>query len=455
LPDGSLPSPAPSASRTLSAASLTWIAGWTLPAAFVLLFVNIEFQPQYTRGDATVALSDLALLGVVAVAASRLRGNVRRLEGSRWLWVTAGAFLVFIVAASFYPLAFDSQYHWKTHLITAAKYWEYALLAPAVAVLAHDHGTLRRLWATVSLVSLAAAAVALVQFAGVDVFHAWPVGGRQPSFAGIAELGALGGAALAVGFVGLLWPGSLPGRLTACALVGGALDVALSGAVAAELGLLAAAVAVVVVAGRRLGTDWGRAGAVAAVAMLCAVGVLALRGGDFAQYARYLGLAHADRATTHDVQTYAHRQLIYYIGLRVWLDHPLLGAGWQSIREEQVYTPFLADAHRRFPNEPEQAFPSPTRPYGIDNAYIQALAELGLVGLALFLALLGTGLVLGAKRALRAPPERAQPALVGLLWLCVAMGTWAGQGLVAGSSFAALSWFALGLIAAAGSTTGA
>jgi hypothetical protein len=39
-----------------------------------------------------------------------------------------------------------------------------------------------------------------------------------------------------------------------------------------------------------------------------------------------------------------------------------------------------------------------------------------------------------------------------VLWLLTAMGTWAGQGLVAGASFAALSWFALGLVAAGGRT---
>jgi hypothetical protein len=60
---------------------------------------------------------------------------------------------------------------------------------------------------------------------------------------------------------------------------------------------------------------------------------------------------------------------------------------------------------------------------------------------------LGAGLVYGVRRALRAPPEAAMRALVGVLWLLVAMGTWAGQGLVAGASFAALSWFALGLVA--------
>jgi O-antigen ligase len=145
---------------------------------------------------------------------------------------------------------------------------------------------------------------------------------------------------------------------------------------------------------------------------------------------------------------------MYYIGLRVWLDKPLLGAGWQSIREHQVFEPFLDAAHRRYPDQPEQAFPNanaPGRQYGIDNAYIQALAELGVVGAGLFAALLAAGLVLGAKRALRAPPGASTCALVGLLWLLVAMGTWAGQGLVAGTPFTALSWFALGLVASGGS----
>jgi O-antigen ligase len=234
-------------------------------------------------------------------------------------------------------------------------------------------------------------------------------------------------------------------------LVGGAIDVMISSGVAAQIGVVAAAVAAVAITTVRLGLSVRRIGAVAAVTIVCGLGVLALRGSDFAQYVRFLGLATADRQTTQDVQTYAHRQLIYYIGLKVWLAHPVLGAGWQSFREAQVYTPVLDDAHRRFPDEPEQAFPAPDRQYGIDNAYIQVAAELGLVGLMLFLGLLGTGLVMGASRALRAPPFRAQQALVGLLWLLVVMGTWAGQGLGAGSAFAALSWFALGLVAAAGS----
>ena len=455
MPDGSLPSPAPTASRALSAASFSWIAGWTLSATFVLLFVAIQYQPHVTRGSASVRLVDLALLGAVLVAALELRHGSRRLDGSRWLWVAACAFLAFVAAASLYPLAFDDRYDWTTHLVTAARYAVYALIAPAVAVLARDVRALQRLWATVVVWAVVAGAVALAQFVGVDIFDAWPAGIRQPSFTGIPELGALGGAAIAIGFLGVLWPGSVPRAVWVAGLVGGTLDVVISGGVAGQIGLVGAAVAAIALAGRRLGNTPRSIAAVVLVTVLCGVGVAALRGADLTQYARHLGLTTQNQEASGDVETYAHRELIYYIGLRVWLDRPLLGAGWQSIHEQHVYAPFLDDAHRRYPDEPQQAFPSRERDYGIDNAYIQTLAELGLVGLGLFLTLLAIGLVQGTTRALRAPPLRAQQALVGVLWLLVVMGTWAGQGLGAGSAFAGLSWFALGLIAAAGTPSGA
>jgi O-antigen ligase len=443
-----------SASRALSAQSLSRVAGWTLPVAFCLLFLSVEFQPKVTVGEVTVALSDVAVLAVAVSAALALPEHAHRLRGSRWLWLAAIAFLAFVTIACLYPLATDSEYDWKTHLVTAAKYAEYAVLAPAVVLLVRDTRALTRLLGTVAVWSVAAGLVAVVQFAGVDILHAWPAGIRQPSFAGIPDLGALGGAALGVGFLGLLLPQAVSSRITIAALVGGTLSLVLSNGVAPELGLIAAALAVALVARRRLETSWRTIGAIGAVTVVCGIGVHALRSGDLAQYARYVGLAEAEQSTNDEVQTYAQRQLMAYIGLRVWLDKPLLGAGWQSIRERQVYAPFLADAHRRFPDQPEQAFPNADiqyRQYGIDNAYIQALAELGAVGFGLFVALLGVGLVLGLKRALRAPPEPAARALLGLLWLLVVAGVWVGQGLVAGTGFTALSWLALGFVASGGS----
>ena len=135
-----------------------------------------------------------------------------------------------------------------------------------------------------------------------------------------------------------------------------------------------------------------------------------------------------------------------YIGLRILEAHPLFGAGWQSVREQHVYSPFLAAAHRRFPNQPGEAFPSPTNRWGIDNAYVESLAELGdrRHG-ACSSCFLGDGARARRPRARCARrPARPQLALVGLLWLLVTIGIWAGQGFVAGTGFAALPFFGLG-----------
>src|SRR5262249_15127015 len=163
-----------------------------------------------------------------------------RLEGSRWVWATAGAYLVLIFLACLYPRVSDPDYAWKTHLVTAAKYAEYAVLASAVALLVRDARAIRRLTGTVAVWGLLAGVVALVQFVGLDIFAPWPSGDRQPSFVGIADLGTLGGAALAVAFVGILWPGASSRRVTVTAVVGGALSLVFSAGVAAELGLVGA-----------------------------------------------------------------------------------------------------------------------------------------------------------------------------------------------------------------------
>ena len=101
------------------------------------------------------------------------------------------------------------------------------------------------------------------------------------------------------------------------------------------------------------------------------------------------------------------------------------------------------------PNQPTESFPSPTNRWGVDDAYVESLAELGLAGTAVFLAFLGTALALGLRGSLRAPPPAAQLALTGLTWMIVTMGIWAGEGFDPGSGFAALPFFALGLVAAA------
>ena len=181
-------------------------------------------------------------------------------------------------------------------------------------------------------------------------------------------------------------------------------------------------------------------------------GILVMRGGDVDQFIRFLGIRRESVSAEENVQTYVQRTMLAYIGWRIFLDHPVAGAGWQaSTKEEQVYGDYLDDAKREFPNTPPLAFPSPEHPYGIQNAYIQALADLGLIGFCLLLATFASGLFLAARAALRGPPASAPAGAIAAAWLLLAMGTWTAVGLVAGVPLDALTWIALGLAATAAS----
>jgi hypothetical protein len=102
----------------------------------------------------------------------------------------------------------------------------------------------------------------------------------------------------------------------------------------------------------------------------------------------------------------------------------------------------LPAAHKKFPDVAPLAFPTREHEWGIQNAYIQAAADLGLVGLVLWLAPFALALVL----ALRA---NAPPGAVAAFTILAAMGIWGGQGLVAGIPLDAVTWLGFGLAATA------
>jgi O-antigen ligase len=195
----------------------------------------------------------------------------------------------------------------------------------------------------------------------------------------------------------------------------------------------------VLLAARALGALRARrAVALAAVTLLVTAGTAAMRADTIERFAEFLGIR--DRVAETGVESYAHRTLLAYIGGRIWLDRPITGVGWQASSEEWAYGPFLDDARERFPDEPVQAFPSPAHPWGIQLLYLQVAADLGIAGIALLLGLAAAAVTAGV-RGLRS----STAALVGVGWLCVAAGVWAGIGLVAGLPLGALTWIAIGL----------
>jgi O-antigen ligase len=172
-------------------------------------------------------------------------------------------------------------------------------------------------------------------------------------------------------------------------------------------------------------------------------GVVLFRGGDVKSFLHYVGIGKKEEQL--GVESYVQRTMLVYYGWRVFLDHPLVGAGWQATNDPAVYGPLLPRLHREFPNTPDQGFPSPQHPYGIQNAYVQALSDLGVVGFVLFLGALLTPLALGLLRLFRGPPEA--DALLPVSWLLVAMGVLTAIGLVAGIPLDAVLWIAAGLCA--------
>lgn len=415
-----------------------------------LVLFHVDYQPGVTLGtgaaDVDVHLSDVLLLVLgIAVLARLARRGPAPLRPGLPVWILAGGLLAWIGVATLHPLLSDRDYAFAQHLVTAAKFAEYAVLALAVPVLARTRDELELLLGAIAGWAALATAVGLAQFAGLDVFDAWAAGRRQPSFLGHHDFAALAGCAFAIGLAGLVFRRHR--NLGAAACAAGLLGLLLSGSVAGLLGIVAALAAAALVALLRRTGIRAVAAAAAAVAVTGLL-LVAFRGNDLDDFLRFTGVLSQDQEQVkadRGVETYSHRSLLAYLGVRIWADHPVAGAGWQASGEYDLVSEYLPDARARFPELPDEAFPLPGRRYGVQNAWVQALADLGLVGFALFAALLGTGLWLAGRRALLTGDWTALAAAGMLL---VVGAVWTAQGLVAALALDTLTWVALGLAAA-------
>jgi O-antigen ligase len=418
------------------------VGGLVLAAALPFLFLHDTYQP-FTIGSGRVQVRppDLAMVVVAVAALAAFRWT--RLRQGRAVWIPLAGFLALSVAACFYPLARDSGYDWPTYLTTAVKFAEYAVLAPAVVLLVRRRADFHALAVALVLWSVAMTGVGVLQFLGlVDELEGRRPGQREPSYVGIHDFAALSAAALVVGLAALAF-GTAGRRARAVAIaagVSGAVGLILSGSVAAAGGVAVAAAAVLLLARRAQVLTGRRAAVVAATTVVACLGVLVLRGSDLDQFARFLGIKPREQATVTQVQSYSQRTLLLYIGGRIWLDHPVLGAGYQaSAKEPAVFEPYLADARRTFPNTAAEAFPSAAHPWGVQNFYVQALADLGVVGLVLWLAVFAAALWLALRAAL------APAGAVAAGCLLVAAAIWTARGILAGVPLDALTWLAVGL----------
>ena len=122
---------------------------------------------------------------------------------------------------------------------------------------------------------------------------------------------------------------------------------------------------------------------------------------------------------------------------------PILGVGFErsDVPATGRTSPTRSAASR---TSRRRRTPRTQHPWGVQNFWIQLLADVGVVGLALALATFVAGLVL----ALRATPRRSRSAaLAAAGWILVAAGTWNAVGIVAGIPLQALTWLGLGLAA--------
>lgn len=424
-----------------------------LAAAVPLLFLHGHYQPHVGLGRVDVDLSDLAVLAVVVAAL--LRGRPGALRGARAVWAAWAALLVWIAFATVYGKLLHPAYPFGTHAVSALKFGEYALLAPAVPLLLAGA---RRPWLPLAAAvawSVAMSAVGVLQFLGVVAeFEGLRPGQREPSYVGIHEWAAFSGSVLVLALAAIALRLRADRRAAVAAGIAGGLGVAIAAALDSVGALALSAVILWGVGLRRAAIGARRTLAVAGIVVVVGLAAVVLRASTIQAFLRFVGVEQPNRQTTTHVQSYAHRTLLAYVGYRIWLAHPILGVGWQGSFDRYAYRPVLSAAHRRFPAEPEEAFPSPAHPWGVQNAVVQALADLGPVGLVLFLAVFAVPFAAALRVALRGPPGLTAPATLSACWLVFALAVFAGSGLVTGDSPDALLWLAVGSAATVAAAAG-
>lgn len=428
-----------------------------LALAIPLLFLDESHEPGLDVGvgfaSFHVTVSEVAVAAVlVAAAAAVVMHGALRLNAARIVWIPGVALFCWLGFETFRPVSYRDAL-FERHIADYAELLAYALIAVAVPLVVRRAQDLTLVVGVLVLWSGVATGVASAQLAGVDILDAGAAGGRQPSFLTIHDLAGLSVLALAIAAAGII---ATRRRIPApalffVALLGGGLGLVISGSIAAVAGFAIGAILAILVARARLAPSGPRGAgllALAALLILLAIGVTAVRTGAAESLAEEVG------ATTEDSpEQAADREVMTYIGLRVFRDNPILGVGLQRSSRFDVTGEYVDDARKRYPDEPDASFPTGTEELGIENLYVQLLADAGAIGLLLLLAIGVGGLVLCWRTATYASTPWAAGA--GLAMMCALLGLageWTLVGLSPGIPLQTATALALGLAAAGAAT---
>ncbi len=419
-----------------------------LALAVPFLCLHERYNPDVAAslGSTSVAisLSDLAIVAVlVAAAYAARRLGAEPLRQGGWTLAFAAALVCLVFIATLAGPALSDGYPLATSFVSAAKFAEYGLLAAAVPLIVRHRSDALAIAVSLTTVGAAAAFVGVLQIAGlVGNLDNVPAGRRMPSFVGYHDFAALAGVTLAIA-IAVIASGPWPRLRTlgAVAAVAGVVGVVIAGAMATVLALLLGGVLAFATMVVRHTLSARRLLAVGCLLLAVTAGSLSLRSGDVANFVGFLG---ETRERDENIQTYSQRTVLAYIGLRIFVTHPITGVGWQASELPVNFEPQLDDARRRFPEVAEQALPSDDRRWGVQNAYVQAAADMGVIGLAVVLAMLASAFLRASVRGIRGNAPSGPFALSVSVAILVCAAEWAALGLVPGVPATALLWLAVG-----------
>jgi hypothetical protein len=302
-------------------------------------------------------------------------------------------------------------------VVSALRYVEYFLIAPAVVLVCVSEAQTRALAGSLRL---ALAAVVLGDTLGLIVLSSWTIRFRVGLLVNPNTLALLACALIVMSILEPHWLGK-KSKSSLVYVAIGIWGLYIAHSMSGILALLSAACFLP-------GTTRARW----VMTALLFVGAIAVW-----RYGDVVGLLDASGGTL------AHREAMAYAGWRVFLAAPMLGVGWQQSTAWMLQNPdVLASTMSRFGQLPSYYFTTPGT-LGVHDAYVQLLAEMGLVGTFVVVSALVVMLIRVGRRS----PLPWLPLLVAIL-------VWHNSNpIFGGLPEVALLWFVYGLAEVSGASS--